>query len=89
MTDTRAEPDGFAEWLGRHCRLARVDEPADGTARRRLLARVYAAFAEAGFDVGVLARGLELGEPERAVCALWGVALGDLRQKDPLTEGGE
>lgn len=66
------EPDGFAQWLGRHCRLAKVEVPRAGSPRRRLLARVFAALEETGHDVGVLARGLEVGMPERALACVWG-----------------
>jgi rubredoxin len=65
------EPEDFAQWLGRHCSIAKVEVPRAGTPRRRLLARVFAALEETGHDVPVLVRGLEVGEPERALTLAW------------------
>lgn len=68
------EPNEFAEWLGRHCRLSGAAVPRAGTARRLLLARVFAALTEAGLDVPVASRGLEARRvwPEAALAAVWG-----------------
>jgi hypothetical protein len=66
------EPLGFAAWVGRHCRLARVEVPRAGTARRLLLARVFAGLTEAGVSVSARARGFENGPPEKALAAVWG-----------------
>lgn len=75
----RGESETFAQWLGRHCLAAGVQVPRAGTPRRRLLARVYAAFEEAGYTIAVEARGLERGEPERAIAAVWGVVVVEMQ----------
>lgn len=75
------EPVGFAQWLGKHCSIAQVAVPHAGTPRRRLLARVFAALGETGHDVPVLVRGLEVGEPERALVAAWGFLTGEFIER--------
>lgn len=75
------EPEQFAQWLGHHCRLAKVEVPRAGTARRRLLARVFAGLSETGHDVPVLVRGLEAGEPEKALAAAWGFMVAEFQEE--------
>ncbi|WCB94458.1 hypothetical protein DSM104299_03195 [Baekduia alba] len=82
------EPEDFAQWLGRHCRLAKVEVPRAGTPRRRLLARVFAALAETGHDVAVLVRGLEAGEPERALASAWGFLVAEFQEEQRREEDG-
>jgi hypothetical protein len=66
------EPVGFAEWVGRHCRIGEHGVPRAGSKRRRMLAGVFAVLTVEGVPVAVMARGLEDRLPETALAWVWG-----------------
>jgi hypothetical protein len=82
------EPDGFAQWLGRHCIGADVAVPKALTPRRELLAKIFAALSETHHDIPVLLKGMEVGEPERGLTLAWSWITAELMNEQEREENG-